>query len=410
MALLETAVVLRVLLLVDRYLPYPTSQAKLIRDLGVELVRQGHRAAVLSPSDGIRAPLEVTVEDGVEVLRVRGPRIKGVNYALRAINEERLSSLLWRRARSYLSTNRFDIVVHYSPTIFFGKLVGRLKRLWGCKSYLILRDIFPKWAVDAGVMRRGPVWAFFRYRELQQYAAADVVGVELPRNLEYFRTGVPKGRYRLEVLYNWMALGSEKLPASDLRSRLSVRDEVVFLYGGNVGVAQDMGNLVRLAARFPRHPKALFVVVGEGREVDRLKEMVASERLENFRVLPAVPQAEFMAMLREADVGLLSLDRRLKTHNFPGKALAYMYSSLPILASLTREHDLSRILSEASAALCSANGDEDAFLRDAVALASDAELRRKMGANARRLLEQRFSVEVAARQIVTACSAREPTT
>jgi glycosyltransferase involved in cell wall biosynthesis len=391
---------MRILLLVDCYLPYPKSQAKQIHDLGAELVAQGHDVTVLAPSEAVVTPFEIAGEDGMRVVRVRAPRLKGVPKILRAIHEERLSSTLWREAGPFLEEQKVDLLVFYSPTIFFGKLVDRLKRLWRCPSYLILRDIFPQWAVDAGILRKGLPWRFFRHRELQQYAVADVIAVQSPRNLDYFRQELPGRHYRLEVLYNWAPLDEGELPASDLRMRLGLTDEVVFFYGGNIGVAQDMDNILRLAKAFPAEPRALFLLVGEGSEVDRLKARIADERIDNVRMLPAVGQREYLSMLPEVDVGLISLDRRLGTHNFPGKMLGYMQARRPILASINPGNDLAVVLAEHEAGLGSINGDDEALLRNATALARDPELRRRMGSSGRRLLEAKFSAPAAARQIV----------
>jgi glycosyltransferase involved in cell wall biosynthesis len=392
---------MRILLLVDCYLPTPKSQAKLIHDLGVELVRGRHEVVVVAPSDAVRRPIEIAHEDGLVVARVRGPRIKGASKVLRAIHEERLSSLVWRRARSFFESQRFDLVAYYSPTIFFGKLVRRLKRLWGCPAYLILRDIFPQWAVDAGVLRKRLAWRFFRRRELQQYAAADVIGVQSPRNLDYFRTELPGRDYRLEVLYNWTLLDDGDVPRDDgLRGRLEATDAVIFFYGGNIGVAQDMDNIFRLARALPRQPRVLFLLVGEGSEYGRLEERIRRDHIDNVRMLPSVGQREYLSMLKEVDVGLISLDRRLKTQNFPGKMLGYMQSSLPTLASLNPGNDLESVLTQAQAGFCALNGDDAKLLEGAVALARDPELRRRMGANGRKLLEEKFSARAAALQLV----------
>jgi hypothetical protein len=63
--------------------------------------------------------------------------------------------LLRARRQSGLGRERWDGVVWYSPTIFLGPIVRVLRRESRCRSYLILRDIFPEWAVDMGLMRRG---------------------------------------------------------------------------------------------------------------------------------------------------------------------------------------------------------------------------------------------------------------
>ena len=62
----------------------------------------------------------------------------------------------------------------------------------GCGSYLILRDLFPQWALDAGLLSRyGPAYRFFRREELRLYRTADIIGVQSPANLDYFSTPPP---------------------------------------------------------------------------------------------------------------------------------------------------------------------------------------------------------------------------
>ena len=397
----------RVLLLVDCYFPAAKSSAKLVHDLGVEISRQGCGVVVATASDVIAQPLEISREDGLTVLRVRAGRIKGASKLVRAINESLLSSTLWRCAGGFLRQNPCDLVVFYSPTIFFSGLVRRLKSLWRCPAYMILRDIFPQWAVDAGVLRRySPIYAYFRAMEKRQHRVADVIGVQTTRNLEYFAQNFPGGRFTLEVLYNWTALNEPEVPHTDYRRRLGLSDRFVFFYGGNMGVAQDMDNLLRLARSLRDHPRIHFLLVGEGSETTRLNRSIAAEGLSNIQLLPSVGQNEYLGMLSEFDVGLISLHRRLTTHNVPGKLLGYLHFGMPTLASINAGNDLQHILERGEAGLCTINGDDEGLRRNALRLAEDADLRKRMGASARRLLETVFSDRAAAKQVLRHLPAR----
>jgi glycosyltransferase involved in cell wall biosynthesis len=391
---------MRILIIVDCYLPSPKSGAKLIHDLGVEFRRQGNEVTVLTASDLISERLRISCEEGLQIIRVRTKKIKGAKNFLRALQEVRLSSILWRRVETRLRQLTFDLIMFYSPTIFFGALVRRLKSIWGCPAYLILRDIFPEWAVNAGILRRGMIYRFFRRKEIEQYEAADIIAVQSPANLQYFAREFPMRRYPLEVLYNWAALHESNLPATNYRVKLGLQDKIVFFYGGNLGVAQDIGNLFRLASRLSSHNEIHFLLVGEGSEVTRLDQMIAEKKLGNIQILPAVSQQEYMSLLSEADVGLISLDRRLQTHNIPGKLLGYMYWGKPILASINPGNDLFEILHANQAGLCLKNGEDENLGAAAIRLASDPNLRARMGRNSRRVLERTFSSEVAVREIM----------
>jgi len=325
---------------------------------------------------------------------------------LRAIREARLSQAIWRRTRQFLLANPADLILFYSPTIFFGKLVRLLKERWKCPAYLILRDIFPQWTVDAGILRKGLIWRYFRGKEIAQYAVADFIGVESPANLAYFAREFPKKQYRLQVLYNWANPDGRELPSTGYRERLFLHDKIVFLYGGNLGVAQDLDNIIRLAKRLAPHQHIHFLLVGEGSEVPRLEKMIVAHNLSNIQILPAVSHPQYMSMLSEADVGLISLDGRLKTHNVPGKLLGYMNCGKPVLASINPGNDLFEMVEKNQAGFCLLNGDDDGLGAAAVMLANSPELRNTMGANSRKLLDRLFSVDAAVQQIVENFEAR----
>lgn len=392
---------MRILILIDDYLPSTKSGAKMIHDLGLQFVRQGNEVILLTPSPVISATAEVSEEDGLQVVRVRTDKLKGVSKLRRALAEITLSSALWRRAGAFLKANPCDLIVYYSPTIFFGALVRRLKSLWRCPSYLVLRDIFPKWAVEAGVLRKGfPYW-YFRYKELAQYRAADMIGVESSGNLAYFSGELGDRSFKVEVLPCWASANGNDAGKSGYRRQLGLEKNVVFFYGGNIGVAQDVDNIVRLANGLKEHGDIFFLLVGEGSEIARLNQSIRDLGLCNIKILPAVPQEQYLAMLHEFDVGIISLHRNLTSHNFPGKLLGYMSCGKPVLASVNPGNDIRRVLEEAGAGLCCDNGDDERLREAALQLANNPKLRETMGRNSRLLLETRYSDRAAADQILS---------
>lgn len=392
----------RILLLVVYYLPSPIASAKLIDDLAREMRRLGHEVIVAAPDQDISSDCEVKVEGEIKVLRIKTGEIKSASRWLRAWREITLSMVMWKKGRSFFLHNPCDLIVYYSPTIFFGDLVARLKRYYRCPSYLILRDIFPQWAVDAGVLRQGSlIYRFFRHKEKHNYDAATIIGVQSPANLKYFSDQGLEKTYHLDVLYNWAAASPVRASRDEYRRRLGLQDKVVFFYGGNIGVAQDMDNIIRLAEAMSAEKKAHFLIVGEGSEAPRLQAMVAARGLANVTFHPSVDQEAYLDMLAEFDVGLISLGRGLKTQNFPGKMLSYMDQAKPILASINPGNDLKVIMEEHRAGLVCINGDDATFLDYARRLVGDDGLRRQLGKNGRQLLEEGFSVSGAARQIMS---------
>ncbi|AGX86589.1 colanic acid biosynthesis glycosyl transferase [Candidatus Symbiobacter mobilis] len=147
---------MRLALIADTFPPLRTSGAVQLRDLSREFVRQGHALTVLLPTPGLETLWRIDDYEGAEVLRLRAPQTKDIGYVRRTLGEGWMPFAMLRNLRaSPLSAQRWDGVVWYSPSIFHGPLAGALKKSSQCKGYLIVRDIFPEWAVDMQLMPRG---------------------------------------------------------------------------------------------------------------------------------------------------------------------------------------------------------------------------------------------------------------
>ena len=371
-----------------------------LRDLAQELVRQGHAVTVLVPSTEIARPWALEMLNGVQVLRLKAFRTKDIGRVRRTISESLLSFAMWRGWRkSPLRNERWDGVIWYSPTIFLGPLAGAVRRASGCRGYLILRDIFPEWAVDMGLLRRGPIYWFFKAVERLQYSVADTIGVQSPSNFPYFAGWASKPGRRVEVLQNWLA------DAVDVGCSISVADtplagRTIFVYAGNMGVAQGMDVFIDLAARLRERPDIGFLFVGRGTDAQRLRALAAERALDNVVFQDEVEPHEVPGLLAQCHVGLVALDPRHTTHNVPGKFLTYMYAGLPVLARINPGNDLAALIEADGVGYAYAGDSVDALLALAERLANDADGRAAMAVKARALAAREFSPQAVADQVL----------
>lgn len=392
-------------LVIDDYLPHSTRvAAKMFHELSLEFIDLSHQVTIITPHFDKGAPCLIKDEiDGVNVWRFFSGPIKDVGKITRAINETLLSNRAWRAIANQVKEDTFDGVVYYSPSIFFGSLVGKIKKRCNCGSYLVLRDFFPQWAIDSGLIKSGSlIERYFRYFEALSYKHADMIGVMSQKNLDIFND-INLGRYPVSILRNWASLTPHKASPQvyNLREKLGLLDQVIYFYGGNIGHAQDMANLIRLAKGMRQDSKAHFLFVGQGDEVELIQDLARQWELSNFSYLPSVDQVEFKEILAQVDVGLFSLSAKHTAHNFPGKLLGYMAQSLPILGSVNQGNDLMTLVNANGAGFITVNGDDEQFLANARQLQKNVELRREMGAAGYRLLEHEFAVSRIASTILS---------
>jgi O26-antigen biosynthesis N-acetyl-L-fucosamine transferase len=156
---------MNICLIIDDYLPDSIKVgAKMMHELAVEFVSRGYTVTVITPAHSLLTPSEIKVLDGVTVCRFKSGEIKNVSKVKRTINETLLSYYAWWAFKAYFKAHPQDLIVYYSPSIFWGSLVQRLKKLWGAKGYLIVRDFFPQWVIDNGMLSASsPITRYFRF-------------------------------------------------------------------------------------------------------------------------------------------------------------------------------------------------------------------------------------------------------
>ncbi len=395
---------MRILIIADTFPPLRTSGAVQLRDLAREFVIQGHEPAVIVPDGGLTAPWTIEQAYGATVLRCRAPTTKDIGYVRRTINEWRLPYVLLRGLRqSDLRARRWEGIVWYSPTIFLGPIVRILRREHGCRSYLILRDIFPQWALDLGLMRKGPAYFIFKLIERGQYAAADTIGVQAPANLQYIGQRAKHPGQRVEVLQNWLA------DASDVGCRIRVEKtalagRTIFVYAGNMGVAQGMDVFLDFAERMRARRDIGFLFVGRGSDAARLAATAQARRLDNVIFHEEIEPEEVPGLLAQCHIGMLALDPKHKTHNVPGKFLTYMQAGLPVLARVNPGNDLVDLIRNEGVGRVCVDGDAQMLQRLAQELLADSAAIEAMRTRARSLSKQLFSSKNAVIQIVKALS------
>ena len=393
---------MRIALIADVFPPLRSSGAVQLRDLSLELVRQGHKPTVMIPASDIDQPWTLEDMNGVQVLRLKSLRTKDMNYVRRTIGEFLMPFAMLRSLRkSPVANVHWDGVIWYSPTIFLGPMANALKKTSACRSYLIIRDIFPEWAVDMGLLGRGLPYRFFKAVERYQYSVADVIGVQTSANVPYFNAWSSQPGRQVEVLQNWLT------DAPNVGCSISVAASIlagrtIFVYAGNMGVAQGMDVLIDLVERLRGHTNIGFLFVGRGSDARRLRGEAKERGLDNVVFYDEIDPSEIPGLYAQCRIGIVALDPRHKTHNIPGKFLSYMQSGLPVLASINPGNDLAELIQSEGVGRSCTDQSVETLQRLAEELVGEISSGKSMSVRCRALSTKLFAPEVAVKQIVAA--------
>lgn len=397
----------RIVLIADAFPPRRSSAAVQIRDLSREFVRQGHSVCVLLPATSQNDNWVLDFVDGAQVLRLKAPQMKDIGYVRRTLAECWMPFAMLRHfKKSPLAGETWDGVVWYAPSIFHGPFVSALKKVCHSRSYLIVRDIFPEWAVDMGLMSRGLVYRFFDAVARYQYSVADVIGIQSPGNQKYFKKWLEKPNRRLEVLHNW--LGEPARDRCTIRvDQTPLAGRKIFVYAGNMGIAQNIDIFLELAEELMFRTDVGFLFVGRGSEASRLEASVRSRQLDNVVFFDEINPDQIPDLYSQCAAGIVALDSKHKSHNIPGKFLTYMQSGLPVLANINKGNDLAELIRMESVGQVCESSQLDELLNAANKLLDQVKHDSSLSTRCSDLFQKQFLVENTVRQIVSALSCEQ---
>ncbi len=163
------------------------------------------------------------------------------------------------------------------------------------------------------------------------------------------------------------------------------------IFTGNVGQAQGLDILPKTAACLrEKGVRVKFVIVGDGREKDKLLAEIAERNVsEYFTLVDRKPAEEIPAYLRSCQAAFLSfMDNALFANTIPAKLQSYMACGMPIIAAATGE--TKRIVEAAKCGMCSEIGDAESLAETIIDFMNRSDLA-QMGENARKYCVEHFN-------------------
>jgi O26-antigen biosynthesis N-acetyl-L-fucosamine transferase len=235
---------------------------------------------------------------------------------------------------------QIENVILYSPSIFLIFFVI-LQKFFSKKErryFLILRDLFPIWAYDTGVIKNKAVYNFFWFVSSLQFKNFDVVGVQDEKAIKIIRKNY-KVTSKIFVLPNWLA---NPLPLPDVNilkkemKQLILNEEKYVIYTGNFGEAQGLVPLVKGFRKYIMNNFSIntkLLIVGEGKDFSELKT-ISEKSSGRILISEPIPEGACDLLIKNSVGGIVSLNRKHETNNIPGKFLKYLSLGIPVIANI----------------------------------------------------------------------------
>ncbi|MGH1331350.1 MAG: glycosyltransferase family 4 protein [Paracoccaceae bacterium] len=320
------------ILLTHRYFwPDTAPYALMLRAIGEGLADAGHEICVFASKPSYREGQTAAVSreklGRLAVRRCWVLRENRKNPALRVANVFLYCAALFvhilRLRPDAVTASTFPPVIAAWTASFAAGLIG-------AKFIYHIQDIHPEVSQYSGgfLGRRLPA-RFLRWLDNQTLRRADTI-VTLSQDMQETLQARGLGPLPLKIINNLPldAFEEASAPPAELRKAPGT-SRVIF--AGNLGRFQNLPLLAEgIAQCFSSHPDLELFFLGDGAALPDLKARWGAHP--QVRFAPFLPFSEARALIKEADIGLVSLAPNIYRVAYPSKVSTYRDLNLRVLA------------------------------------------------------------------------------
>lgn len=296
-------------------------------------------------------------------VRFLGLSLQGAAKPLRLLYEVYTPLALFLK---YLELDRPDYAaaVSFSPSIFwywYLRLLGR--RIQG-KKILILRDLFPLWMADVGMLSRtGITYRVLDYFCRKQLETYDIILVQNENDI-----GTLQKNYQIEcevdVLQNWYS-PSEKMEVANNIIEFCDRNAFTLAVIGNFGPAQDLEqSSVLLNTLLEEFLDLRILFIGQNDKAQRCFAGKLGPYEHRIQFEPRMSHDNLINTLAYVDAGYFSLNTKNQQGHLPGKVMAYLMAGRPVFGSAGVDAPISKMLKQDNLGMTTHLGDRYNILKE----------------------------------------------
>lgn len=312
--------------------------------LAKELAKQGHRVCLIAAGythllrnePVVKAKMEIERIENFSFVWLKMPKYKGAHDKKRIINWLLFSWKL-QKLQSIADDNP-DVIIVSSPSLFSYLGAERLAKKFKAKLCFEVRDIWPLTLTQVGGHAKShPLIRIMQKVEDRAYQKADKVISNLPNAVEHMvGRGMSKDKFCwLPNGFDPEELDKQQALSADIIDQIP-KNKFIIGYTGTFGKANGLESFIDAATLLKNHPDIYFILVGQGREKDFLKEKITKNKLKNCKFIPAISKMQVQTILGLFDLAYIGLtkDPLFKYGVSPNKLFDYLYSETPVIYAI----------------------------------------------------------------------------
>ncbi|MDM5190876.1 glycosyltransferase family 4 protein [Bacillus sp. DX4.1] len=290
------------------------------------LAEEGNNVTILTGNK-----VNINQYDGIDIISTNTQYKQGYSFI------KRVYAFLHFMIKSILlgiKQKDTDIIFATSTPLTIGVTGLLVSKILKKKYVFEVRDVWPDIPIQLGFIKNKLVIKMLSKLELLIYKhAAHIIVLSTGMRNNLIEKGVPSDKISVitNLANNHLVEEIDMNKKDILKQYPFLKDKFVCIHSGTMGFVNGLEHILEIANDY-RNDNIVYLLIGEGKEKERLKMTKESHGLDNVYILDQMSKAEVLKLVKFSDVGIMSVsDYKILQDNSANKFFDYLAAGKPII-------------------------------------------------------------------------------
>jgi glycosyltransferase involved in cell wall biosynthesis len=264
-----------------------------------------------------------------------------------------------------------------------------------------IRDLWPEVPIQMGVIKnqiliKTLIWLErFIYKKSEHIVAASPGMAEGVKNVSSQKVTVIPNMSKIDRFY------PREKNIEFIRKFGLLKDTIKIIHFGTMGEVNGLDNFIEAAILCQKRgvQNIEFILAGSGKKKTEFKKRIINEKINNLHIFDRMPMSDISELVNIADISYVGVSKfKILEINSANKFFDSLSSGKPIILNFGGW--MQEIIETEKCGLTVDSVDPNDFLEKIIYLKDNENLRLEMGANSRRLAEERFDKSILCKKYV----------
>lgn len=362
-----------------------------ITDIAEALVSAGHKVTVLCGlpnypkgyvfDDYKHGKNRKQEHNGVRILRVKEIGRRN-NILFRFLNYWSYP-FYGKKAVKKLPSD-FDVVlINETSPIMAGEPAIRYGKRYDKPVLMYEMDLWPESLLAGGIKKGSFIYNHYKKVSSKIYSRCDKILVSSKEHIGYIKALPGCDKLDIDYLPQYAESVFEDGDFTNTN-----HETIDLMFAGNIGKAQSVDTIIRAAALLKDDPRFKFHILGDGSELENVKNLANGLGTKNVTFYGSRPLSEMPSFYKMADAMLVTLENKSYANmTVPGKMQSYIAAGKPVVGAV--DGNCASFISDNGIGYVCPSEDHEALAKTIRSLTKEELL--KVGEHAKRIYQERFS-------------------